>query len=93
MRLTHVDGKDKGKVVLYALSTCMWCKKTKTLLKELEVAYDYVDIDLLPPEEKPEVREQVIKWKGQAVYPCIVINDERCIPRFDEVLIRREFET
>jgi len=29
MAMTHVDGKNKGKIMLYALSTCVWCKKTK----------------------------------------------------------------
>ncbi|MDD5684459.1 MAG: glutaredoxin family protein, partial [Methanoregulaceae archaeon] len=32
--MTHIDGEDKGKVVLFALSTCGWCAKTKELLAE-----------------------------------------------------------
>ncbi len=27
MSWNHVDGENKGKVVLYALSTCEWCKE------------------------------------------------------------------
>ena len=33
MALQHVAGKNKGHIVLYALSTCPWCGKTKKLLK------------------------------------------------------------
>ncbi len=27
MSMQHVEGENKGDVVLYALSTCGWCKK------------------------------------------------------------------
>ena len=37
MNATHVDGKEASKVMLYTLSTCVWCKKTKARLKELGV--------------------------------------------------------
>ena len=33
MAVEHVTGKNKGKVMLYALSTCGWCGKTKELLQ------------------------------------------------------------
>lgn len=29
MKLEHVDGENKGNIVLFALSTCGWCKKNK----------------------------------------------------------------
>ena len=32
MAVNHVAGRNKGKVMLYALSTCGWCAKTKELL-------------------------------------------------------------
>ncbi len=51
MEYNHVPGNVRGKVVLYALSTCMWCKKTKKLLNELAVDYYYVDVDLLPSDQ------------------------------------------
>ena len=51
----HVEGEDRGDVMLYALSTCGWCKKTKALLQELGVAYKYVDVDQLDLEELEEV--------------------------------------
>ena len=45
---TTVEGKNKKhRVMLYALSTCIWCKKTKKLLDNLDVCYDFVFVDLL----------------------------------------------
>jgi glutaredoxin-like protein NrdH len=44
----HITGKNKGKVVMYGLSTCIWCKKTRQLLTDLGMDFDYVYVDLLP---------------------------------------------
>ena len=46
MKMEHVDGKNAGNVLLFALSTCGWCGKTKELLKELGIAFDFVYVDL-----------------------------------------------
>lgn len=83
MKFTHIDGKDKGNVLLYAISTCIWCKKTKRLLQDLGIAYDYIDVDLLPEKEKEEIRKEVLKWKDRVAYPLIVINNEECIPTYE----------
>ena len=46
IKMNHVEGTDKGRVVLYALSTCQWCRKVKDLLKELGIDFYYIDVDL-----------------------------------------------
>ena len=69
MKIQHVEGIDKGKVLLYAISTCIWCKKTKRLLNDLGIAYDYIDVDLVSEQEKDEIRKEVLKWKNKASYP------------------------
>jgi glutaredoxin-like protein NrdH len=38
----HITGIKKGKVVMYGLSTCIWCKKTRQLLTDLGVDFDYI---------------------------------------------------
>jgi glutaredoxin-like protein NrdH len=88
MSMEHVDGKKEGKVVLYALSTCGWCKKTRMLLEELNIEYDYIYVDLLKGEERNEVIDQVKKWNSQLSFPTVVINDEETIIGFDEERIR-----
>jgi len=90
MEFKHIEGKDRGKVVLYALSTCVWCKKTKRLLNNLGVAYDYVDVDLLDGTEKEKVKQEVARWNPKTSFPTLVINDDKCITGFDEKEIREE---
>ncbi len=36
MTVGHIPGRDVGWVMLYAISTCVWCKKTRRLLENLE---------------------------------------------------------
>ena len=88
MEPKHVEGVNRGNVLLYALSTCVWCKKTKRLLDELGVEYYYIDVDLLEGEEKAEVEKDLISWNTRKSFPTIVVNNERALISFDEDEIR-----
>lgn len=85
---THVEGRDCGQIFVYALSTCGWCKRTKALLKELGVAFDYVDVDLLEGAERDAVIEEMVKHNPRKSFPTIVIDGSRCIVGFRENEIR-----
>ena len=61
-------------VKIYTLSTCGWCKKTKELLKALDVAFEYVDVDQLSGEDYTEATEEVKKYNPYRTYPTIVID-------------------
>ncbi len=84
----HVDGKNKGKVMLYALSTCGWCAKTKDLLRELGVAFDYSFVDLLEGREQDDAMTQVEKFNPSGSFPTLVIDNSRSIVGFREKEIR-----
>ncbi len=86
--MVHVEGKDKGKIILYAISTCPWCKKTKKLLDSLGVEYSYIDVDLLEKAEKERIEAEVKKWNPSINYPTIVINDKKCIVGFKDEEIK-----
>jgi glutaredoxin len=88
MAINHVAGKNKGKVMLYALSTCGWCKKTKALLSELGVEYSYTDVDLLKGEEQSAVVKEVMKYNPDCNFPTMVIDSKKCIVGFKEDEIR-----
>jgi glutaredoxin-like protein NrdH len=75
MAFTHVEGKDAGRIVLYALSTCPWCRKTKALLQELGVAYDFLDVDLLDAMEEAGIKAEVVKFNPRYSFPTIIIGD------------------
>jgi glutaredoxin len=86
--LTHVSGKNVGDIRLYALSTCIWCKKARALLDELKIEYSYVYVDLLEKEENAITKTEIIKFNPKCSFPTIVINNESCIAGFDEQQIR-----
>ena len=92
MALVHVAGKKVGHIVLYALSTCPWCRKTKKLLSDLGVEYYFEDVDLLQEAEKNQAMETVKKWNPACSFPTMVINDKKCIVGFKEDEIRKELK-
>jgi glutaredoxin len=91
VEIVHVSGRDRGKVVLYALSTCVWCKKTKELLASLGVDFSYVFVDLLPEKKMEEMMQQVMKFNPKGSFPTLVIDDRKCLVGFREAEIREAF--
>lgn len=90
---THVTGKDKGPIRLFAISTCVWCRKTKELLDSLNVSYDFVFTDLLESGERAEALDEVEKWNPRCSYPTLIINNKKTIVGFKEDQIREELES
>ena len=87
LQVEHVEGENKGKIMLYALSTCGWCRKTKELLNELGVEYEYIYVDLLEDEDEDTAMDEVKKWNPRLSFPTLVI-DDKCIVGFKEDEIR-----
>lgn len=85
---THVEGRDAGEIVLYALSTCVWCRKARALLDSLGVAYSYVYVDQLPLAEQDEVSRTMQAFNPRRSFPTIVVNGSLCIAGFDEKATR-----
>jgi len=84
MTMEHIPGQKNGHIMLYALSTCVWCQKTKDLLDDLNVEYYYTDVDLLKGEEREEITKELMKWNPKCSFPTLVINDNKCIVGFKE---------
>jgi glutaredoxin-like protein NrdH len=86
--MEHSEGINKGQITLYALSTCVWCKRTKLLLQDLGVAYDYVYVDNLSGDTRNKTVEEIKRWNPKCSFPSLVINNSQCIVGFDEKKIR-----
>jgi glutaredoxin len=86
--MEFVNGRNRGDVVLFALSTCGWCKKTRELLDAHGVAYRYLYVDLLPQDEIADVMKTVEKFNPKCSFPTLVINNSQCIVGFLESEIR-----
>ena len=87
MQTNQIDGKNRGEVTLFTLSTCIWCKKTKALLQEMAVAYKFVDVDLLEGIEKEKALEELKRFNPLCSFPSLVVNST-CIIGFDETKIK-----
>ncbi|MBI5000712.1 MAG: glutaredoxin family protein [Euryarchaeota archaeon] len=81
---TRVEGRDAGDVLIYALSTCGWCKRTKLYLKRHGIAYSYIDVDLLGDKDREETMKEVTKWNPRCSLPTIVLGNKKAIVGFKE---------
>jgi glutaredoxin len=87
----HIPGIDRGKVVVYSLSTCIWCKKTKQLLTDLGVDFEYIYVDKLDGEEKHQIIQEVRRFNPSISFPTTIINGKKAILGFNEKEIREVF--
>ena len=76
----------KGRVLLFSIPTCRYCKQSKALLQSLSVPYNDVNLERYP-ERRAECQERT----GRRTVPQIFFNDVH-IGGFDELkrLVRLE---
>ena len=86
--VVHVEGEKKGDIFLYAISTCVWCRRVKRLLENFGVDYSYIDVDMVIGEEKESVKDDLKEWNPRSSFPTLVINNEHCIVGFKEQEIK-----
>ncbi len=85
MQFSKVSGKKNiHKVTLYALSTCVWCKMTKEFLKDNEVEFEFVDVDLLEGEDKRQAHVAITSKGGVLSYPTVIVDDKVLITGFQK---------
>jgi glutaredoxin len=85
VEMTKVPGGIKNhKVVVFALSTCGWCKKMKRLLAALDVEYMYCDLDLLSGQAKEMARQELKKHNPSGSTPTVVVDGDVVVVGFRE---------
>ena len=83
MEFSKVSGKNSAhKVVVYALSTCVWCKMTKQFLKDHSIEFEYVDVDLCEEDDKQKIRAEIQNKGGNLSYPTTIIDDKIVVTGF-----------
>jgi glutaredoxin-like protein NrdH len=93
MDIVKVTGRNsKHKVFLYTLSTCVWCKMTKQFLKDNNIQFDYVDVDLCTEEDKNKIRKEIQNKGGALSYPTTIVDDKAVIMGFRKDLLKKELE-
>ena len=93
MQTIKVQGKNsKHKVMLYVLSTCPWCKKEKQLLRDNNIEFEYVDVDLSNDEDYKKIEDDILNRGGRFSFPAIIIDNRILINGFKEDEIRKSLE-
>jgi glutaredoxin len=55
---------------------------TKKFLKDSNIEYAYVDVDLCEEEDKEKIRREIIDRGGDLSYPTIIIDNKTLITGF-----------
>jgi glutaredoxin len=88
--IKKVSGKKTKDILVFSLSTCVWCDKSRELLDELGLEYGHLIVDLMDDDaEQQEVFNILGKYGDNIGFPMILINDgEKVIMGFNEAEIR-----
>ena len=93
MEIIKVHGKNnKHKILLYALSTCAWCKMTKQFLKDNSVEFEYVDVDLCDKADREKIHNDIKNRGGDLTYPTMIVDDKSLINGFLKDKIKKALE-
>ena len=88
METNHVGESDRSRIRLFTLSTCIWCRKTKALLQEMDVGYECVEVDMLDGMDRDKAIEELKRFNPQCSFPSLVLSSNVCIVGFKEAEIR-----
>jgi glutaredoxin len=86
------DEKKQHQVVLYALSTCVWCKMTKQFLKDNNIEFEYVNVDLCEEDDKQKIRAEIQSKGGNLNYPTTIIDDKIVVTGFRKDQLKEALE-
>jgi len=60
----------------------------KQFLKDNNIEYEYVDVDLCGEEDREKIRQDILNRGGRLSYPVIIIDDKILINGFYEEKIK-----
>jgi len=79
------------KIMIYALSTCIWCKKTLEYFKGKKIRFEHVFVDLLDEPEQSRVIAEMESYNPQGNFPTVVI-DGRIVTGYDTARFEEELK-
>ncbi|MBF0456905.1 MAG: glutaredoxin family protein [Nitrospirae bacterium] len=81
------------KTVLFALSTCPSCRKTKEFLTKNNIEFVLAEMDTLDIESRDKLLLEVKKYNPRETFPTIVVDGGRTvIVGFNETAIKKEYD-
>ncbi len=81
------SGAPSRNIVLYGLSTCVWCGKMKEFLEREGVVFEVVYVNELSGADRDAAVSEVRKWNPAVSFPTVVIDGVRSVNGYrpDEV--------
>ena len=61
-------------VVMYGLSTCVWCRKMREFLESERVVFEVIYVDKLEGAEQDAALAEVRRWNPAGSFPTLVID-------------------
>jgi glutaredoxin len=63
----------KDDILIFTLSTCMWCKKCKRFLDDRKMKYRYIDVDKIDFREKNKILDYLrSNYQERISYPFLL---------------------
>jgi glutaredoxin len=89
----HVEGENRGRVLLFTLSNCTWCRQAKELLNTWGIEYDYVDVDLTETKDRLTLMEAIEEWDPACIFPTVIVNGQTCFSGCDKYKMKQVLKT
>ncbi|MDD2805121.1 MAG: glutaredoxin family protein [Elusimicrobiales bacterium] len=70
------------KITIYALSTCLWCKKTKKYFDDLKLPYETIDYDKQDDARQEQIMAEIKKDGCTGSFPFTRIG-AHCVQGYD----------
>lgn len=80
-------------ILVFALSTCVHCRRCKEYFNEKGIAYQVTHVDKLSKDEQATVMDEIRKYNPACSFPTVIINDgEKVLIGFSKKRFDEEFE-
>ena len=64
-----------AKILMYTLSTCPFCRKTKKYFRDRNIPFDFVDYDQAGEKEQERIAAEMMKHTDHIAFPFVKIED------------------
>ncbi len=75
--------------MLFALTTCGFCRRTRQFLEEHGIAFDCVYVDEARGADREKVLAEAARWNPRVTFPTLVVDDRTVVVGFDEARLRQ----
>lgn len=76
------------KIKFFSLSTCIWCRKTRTYLDENNISYEEVTIDKLTGSDREQALRELSQHNANKSFPTLVFENGKIVVGFKPEDIR-----